>query len=112
MIRIIIRRDPKGYITEFIAEGHAGYKEKGEDIVCAGVSAITGTAIIGLERVIGIKPILETDTKKGYLRCKLPEDVPAEHLNAISIILETMVLSLKDISNQYKKFVKVLDKEV
>lgn len=32
-------------------KGHANYAEHGQDIVCAGVSAIIQTAILGLEEI-------------------------------------------------------------
>lgn len=32
-------------------EGHAGYDAHGRDIVCAGISAILQTAVLGLEAI-------------------------------------------------------------
>ncbi|MBQ4307540.1 MAG: ribosomal-processing cysteine protease Prp [Lachnospiraceae bacterium] len=40
MIRVQVDRNAEGAYTAFRVRGHAGYAEAGEDIVCAGVSAI------------------------------------------------------------------------
>lgn len=40
MIKIAIHRDEM--MAQFIISGHAGYAERGQDIVCAGVSTVTG----------------------------------------------------------------------
>ena len=41
MIRIALRQDERS--AQFIVSGHAGYAEKGQDIVCAGISTLTNT---------------------------------------------------------------------
>lgn len=41
MIRVALRQDERS--AQFIVSGHAGYDEKGRDIVCAGISTLTNT---------------------------------------------------------------------
>lgn len=41
MIRIALRQDERS--AQFIISGHAGYDDKGKDIVCAGISTLTNT---------------------------------------------------------------------
>lgn len=41
MIRIALRQDERS--AQFIISGHAGYGDKGNDIVCAGISTLTNT---------------------------------------------------------------------
>ena len=110
MIKVTIIRNNKAQIIKFSIEGHAGYSRSGRDIVCAGVSAISGAAIVGMERMLGIT--LDIIVKKGNLICTIPEHISGQRRHDANIILETMVLGLKDISDNYNKFVKVLEKEV
>lgn len=110
MIVVSIKRKGNGRINAFMIDGHAGYDDIGKDIVCAGVSAVSGTAIIGLERLLGIRPDIRAE--KGKLKCSLPDSIPEHQMDSVNVILETMVLGLKDISDKYIDFVKVLDKEV
>ena len=56
-------------------EGHSGYAEYGEDIVCAGISSIVQTALLGLMQVAGVAVDYEADADRGYLRMSLPEDI-------------------------------------
>jgi uncharacterized protein YsxB (DUF464 family) len=83
---------------------------RGGDVVCAAVSAVTQSAVIGLKEVAGIEPGLEIE--KGYLECILPEEIDERQREKADTILETMVLALKDIEEQYGKHVSVNETEV
>ncbi|MGE5329375.1 MAG: ribosomal-processing cysteine protease Prp [Deltaproteobacteria bacterium] len=112
MIVVSIKRSKDGTIKDFAIDGHAGFDKAGKDIVCAGVSAVSGTAIIGLERLLDINPVITIDSEKGYLKCSIPDDISAEKSEYAQVILETMVLGIRDISEKYKKFIRLSDKEV
>ena len=49
MIRISVVRDRRGDIVGWSVSGHSGFAPRGEDIVCAGVSAIVQTTLLGLQ---------------------------------------------------------------
>jgi uncharacterized protein YsxB (DUF464 family) len=49
MVKINVR-SKDGYI-EIVADGHANSAPHGQDIICASVSAILQTAILGLEAI-------------------------------------------------------------
>ncbi len=55
MLKVRFVRDPGNKIKGFYLSGHADYGPKGQDIVCAGVSALAQGALLGLEEVIGAK---------------------------------------------------------
>ena len=48
MITITMHRDKEYRYTGFTISGHADYAEEGSDIVCAAVSALSQTALLGL----------------------------------------------------------------
>ena len=79
--------------------GHAEYAEYGKDIVCAGVSALVETAVLGLENVVGVKPLV--NKKQGFFILKLPDSMTEEESKNAAIILETIFLGLEDIANSY-----------
>jgi uncharacterized protein len=67
---IIITADRRFGNLKIDVRGHAGYAEHGKDIVCAGVSAITQAAILGLQALAEQYPehvsfTLTTDTTPG-----------------------------------------------
>ena len=50
MIKVTIYKTERQEYVGFDMEGHAGYAEAGEDIVCAGVSALVINALNSIER--------------------------------------------------------------
>lgn len=104
MITVDIYRNSEGYISSFEIRGHSGYAERGQDIVCAGVSAVSQTALLGLEKVLGEIPVVRKGD--GTLA------VTVGHPKKAQVILETMLLGLQDISRGYPRFVRINDEEV
>lgn len=109
MIHINIVRDSKGFIWEFTVKGHAGSGKLGKDIVCAAISAIAYTALGALDELAGINNYNESD---GFISCSIPTNLKENEADVIKIILETMAIGFKQVENEYKKFVMVLDEEV
>lgn len=99
MIQVRAKRHPSGGYKFLEISGHANYDEYGKDIVCAGVSALAETAVLGLEHVACIKP--QVYKKQGYFMLKLPDNMQSKELKKAAIILETIFLGLKDISKSY-----------
>jgi hypothetical protein len=103
MISVEIWRDSDGRIYEFRSRGHGSYQPEGTDIVCAGVSALVQTAVLGLEGYLRLEPLVEQE--KGHLYCRLERDI---FLNReIDAILNTMVLGLKALEREYSEYLKV-----
>lgn len=92
-------------IVGFKAEGHAGYAARGNDIYCAGVSAITGTALIGLQLHLTSPPIYQE--KEGWLDCKLPPQLNQEDKEKAQIIFSTMEAGLKSLQEANPRYIKV-----
>ncbi|MFZ5352938.1 MAG: ribosomal-processing cysteine protease Prp [Bacillota bacterium] len=96
-------------IIGFKVSGHTGFAKRGEDIVCSAVSALTQTALIGLEKVAGAK--VEYSIKDGFLQCRIIDT--RTELGAIkcSAILETLYEGLKNIEATYENYIRLSDKE-
>jgi uncharacterized protein YsxB (DUF464 family) len=103
MIKIEITRDDKQGIAGFSVQGHAYTAPHGHDIVCAGVSALTQTAVLGLERHLGRR--LNLEIGDGRLKMKLQEE-PDALSNAI---LETMCIGLSEIAKKNPRSVRILE---
>jgi uncharacterized protein YsxB (DUF464 family) len=95
MLHITVFRDSQGNIAALEAEGHADYADIGNDIICAGASALIQTAILGLIKVLGIIPGLEKED--GYLYFTLPELSDRNLQEKSQVILETILLGLHEI---------------
>ena len=97
-------------IVGFRAKGHAGYAEHGEDIVCAAVSAITQTALIGLTETISCP--CKVDISDGKLELMIEPSAEAETREKAELILGVMLSGLRSIESQYDNYLKVKKKEV
>ena len=99
-IRFIIWADDQGRIRAFELSGHAGYADSGQDIVCAGVSALSIAAYNGLEHFLSVAPkVQEAD---GYLTCQLV-GIPEQELEKAQWILQTMTLGIEQILSTYSQ---------
>jgi uncharacterized protein YsxB (DUF464 family) len=101
MVKVTVWRDEAGHIVACAADGHAGAGKKGRDIVCAAVSALTETALLGLDRHAGAP--LTYEVREGRLSFKLSAR-PDEKTDAI---LETMCLGLSEIAGKYADNLKL-----
>lgn len=96
----------KGRITEVICDGHTGYAAEGEDIVCAALSSVVQTAVLGLMGVAGIPVVLTRREDEGYLKFTLPVLDESQRHDA-DMILETMYLGIADLHEGYSDFIKL-----
>ena len=101
MIKITIKRNVAQSCIGFCVEGHAATAPHGQDIVCAGVSALTQTAVLGLERHLNREILLaQADGRFGVDLVGLPDQETAA-------VLETMLLGLKEIAKSNPKSVRI-----
>ena len=90
-----------GQIGGFSVKGHSGTAERGADIVCAGVSSLAQTALLGLMRQINAA--VDYKVTGGDMSVFL-QDAPTELTEAV---LQTMRLGLIEIAKQYPQAVKI-----
>ena len=100
MIEIVLKQ--KGNrISGFSVKGHSNLDKKGKDIVCAAVSSLTETAILGLGN--HLKRDVEYKVDSGDLFVNLLDE-PDELTDAV---LQTMLLGLREIERLYPKIVEI-----
>ncbi len=110
MIKISIKRDMQGFIWQFTVKGHAGFAEKGKDIVCAAVSVTAYTAAGAIEDLAGVMDCYRE--KDGYMKCSIPKNITEQQKQVVRIILETTAIGFKQIEMNYGDCVSVLEEEV
>ena len=98
-----------GKITGFEAKGHSGYADEGSDIVCSAISVLTQSAVMGLIDVAKIP--VEYSVEDGSLSCNLPK-LNEEDRKKADMILETMLLGLRSIQEDYHGYLKITEREV
>lgn len=77
MIEIRVERDAERFTKEIEIKGHAGYGEKGKDIVCAAVSILAQSLLSTLLELAEYEWVFVLDYKMddGYIRVSYEEPV-------------------------------------
>ena len=109
MVRVTVLRE-RGTPVGFELTGHADQGVYGEDIVCAGISAITETALLGVTDVLKLDAA--TARENGHLRCELSRDTAPEDLEKAAIVFDTMIAGLTSLQRAYPKSLKFSYREV
>ena len=100
MIKVKVDYDDN-LIKKVNVTGHAGYDDYGKDIVCASVSSIVITSVNLIYKLN--KDIIKVIEDKGLIEINvLKED------ETINMVLKNMIDMLKELSNDYKKNVKII----
>ena len=95
-----------GHIIKLEADGHTGYGVEGEDIVCASLSSVIQTALMGLLQVAGINVKYEIYDTQGYLCFSLPKLDESQRHDA-DVILNTMLCGITDLVEGYSDFIEL-----
>ena len=106
MINVSIKKIGEDIVSVEV-EGHAGYDVSGKDIVCSAVSAITQTALEGIEYFSKSKVKKEINEKRGYLKFVLPEPKEEQEKIQVQAIVKAMEIGLKDLESGFKSHLKV-----
>lgn len=129
MIQITFFENEARELQGFAVKGHAGYASAGQDIVCAGVSALVQAAICGLRRFLSQAPLVKKTEKSKeiisapwlklkagekskcaeniYLEMILPQSLNKADREKAAVILETLELGLQGIAQGYRRYVLV-----
>lgn len=110
MIKVTITRGQDRLIQSFEMSGHADSGPHGQDLVCAGVSAISFGAVNAIHSLCQTKLEVEQGKNGGFLRCAVPTNIEQDTNEKIQLLLEGMLVSLKTIEQSYGKFIKIKDK--
>lgn len=99
MVRVRVLRSADGSPESVEISGHSLYAAHGKDIVCAAVSMLVQTVIFAIEDLLKLDPgvVLE----EGYVQMVLPRNVDAEKRKQLLLLVETMLLGLKETAKSY-----------
>lgn len=107
MIKVTITPNEQGFISEFTISGHAEFADPGEDLVCAGISAISFGMINAVYELLHVELTIEMEQKTGFLHCVVPEQENEQTHEKIQLLLEAMVVSLESVASEYGEYVTI-----
>lgn len=104
MIEIHIYRNKNNEIYCFTAKNHT------KDIVCSAVSILTLNTVNAIESYTDEEFSCEFDEKGGYLNFSCPFIKENKHNHDVNLLLNTMLLGLNGIKEQYFNKINIIDK--
>ena len=110
MIHVTVYSNKRKECTGFQTEGHAGYDDPGQDIVCAAASILVINTINAIERFADDEFSLASDPEKGLISWHLNESPSKE----AELLLKTMVLGLEQMfdDENYAEYIDLTFEEV
>ena len=104
MTTITITKTSDDNFKEIECNGHAGYAEYGEDIVCAAVSVLTINTVNSIEQLTKDKIDTFENENDGIIRVTF-KDIPSKEAD---LLLKSFELGVTGIFDQYgKKFLNI-----
>ncbi len=95
-------------IRAFTIEGHAGLADKGNDVLCAAVSAMALLTVNTLKEVFGAR--FDLTDRDGFLSFVLT-GFPDGQGEAVNGVLRGLLLQLTDLRDQYPDHLSVTTKQ-
>ncbi len=95
MIRVQVVKE-QGRYQSFSIDGHAGYAEAGEDIVCAAVSALVINAINSIEEFT--EDAFTCDCQDGMIR---NWEFTSEVSKETELLMDSLMLGLSSVQKSY-----------
>jgi len=97
-----------GNIIGYKASGHSGYSEQGSDIICSAISTSLQITLIGIQEVLKLK--VDFKINDGFLDVDL-KNISQDKLTQTNILTEAMAIFLKELTKQYPKYIRLVEKE-
>lgn len=99
MITIEVK-NKDNFINYIKIKGHAGYAEKGFDIVCASVSSIAITTVNAVVRLDD--KVITYSEEDGLLEINI-----LKYNETVNILIENMISMFEELEKQYKSYIKI-----
>ncbi|MBS6195319.1 MAG: ribosomal-processing cysteine protease Prp [Clostridiales bacterium] len=109
MTKVTFYQNSDNQCVGFEVKNHAGYAEEGEDIVCAGISALVINTVNSIEAFTEDKFRLDVDEATACIRLSV-EELPSE---GCTLLLNSLILGLQRMEDeQYTEFIDIIFEEV
>ncbi|MBE5927614.1 MAG: ribosomal-processing cysteine protease Prp [Lachnospiraceae bacterium] len=108
MINVTFYKDSSHDYRGFKLSGHAGFDDSGKDIICAAVSVLVINFINSIEELTGDEFDCKQNEKKGLMDFNFSGDIS----NESKLLMESLVLGIKEIFYENEQYIQIFFKEV
>ena len=97
MIQVTVLKNHNGQYAGFSCCGHSGFADSGNDIVCAGVSALVINTVNSISAYTDDKIWVESDEDTGMIRLQFRHSAGHD----AQLLMKSLVLGLQGIQQAY-----------
>lgn len=101
----MVLEQSKGKVQGIRVTGHAMAGKPGEDIVCAAVSVLTQTILLGIMEALERQ--IPYERESGNLSFRVPKELSDQEVVKVDTLMNTLRLGMKNLKEGYEKFIDV-----
>ena len=105
MVTATVVKDPSGYVS-FKCSGHAGFMKKGKDVVCSAISMLTINTANSIMTFTGSR--INVDENDGFVTWTFENGCDEK----AALLMDSMIMGLRSIEEEYKGYLKLRTEEV
>ena len=105
MTRVVFTRMPDGALATVDIQGHAGYAEEGEDIVCSAITSAVQLTHILLDDIRGLVFRTTVEQEGAHIRIELPVGAREGAKDA----MEALFVHYNEMQENYADFITGLE---
>ena len=96
-------------VTGFEVQGHSGFAQEGEDIVCAAVTSAVRLAECTVNDVLGLEAPVKVRQKDTFLSLKLPAALGQTNESTCQALLTGLMVYFVQLAEEYPDNISVLE---
>ena len=96
-------------IIGFDAQGHSGYGEEGEDIVCAAVTSAVRLVEATVNDVMGLCASVKVDQKTAAISLRLPGGLAPTAESTCQNLMTGLMVYLAQLHDEYPENIEVME---
>ena len=104
-------RSEGGRIIGFDSQGHSGYAEEGEDIVCAGITSAIRLVEATINDVLGLAASVKVREEDAFISLHLPGGLGQTAESTCQALLTGLMLYFTELHDEFPDNIEVLEEE-
>lgn len=96
-------------IVSFTVEGHSGFAESGEDILCAAVTSAVRLVEATVNDVLGLEAAVKVSEKDASISLTLPRNLSGEPDGVCQTLLTGLMLYFVQLREEYPQNINVME---
>ena len=104
-------RSEGGRIIGFDSQGHSGYAEEGEDIVCAGITSAIRLVEATINDVLGLAASVKVREEDAFISLRLPGGLGQTAESTCQALLTGLMVYFAELHDEFPDNIEVLEEE-